>query len=116
MGTPRDTDASGSEARGVGTGAAPDNALCVRPCQGTGVLFFSVLPPPGARDVPASVAGEEAAVPQDPYSWHGGAAVGAAGKWTLQVFCEIPSGIRGDAALVDAFLRDRFRQLAPCEQ
>jgi hypothetical protein len=59
----------------------------------------------------------------DPTSWHGGAAVGAtnelggaqaAGKWTLQVFKEVPFGVRSAAALASFVSARRAQACAAC--
>mmetsp|Transcript_43849 Transcript_43849/g.103694 ORF Transcript_43849/g.103694 Transcript_43849/m.103694 type:complete len:452 (+) Transcript_43849:38-1393(+) len=48
----------------------------------------------------------------DPYSWHGGEAVGgAAAKWTLQKFKEVPVEHRSDDAEFAAFVARSRRQL-----
>ena len=84
-----------AQAANAGTG------LRVRPVSGLGVLFFS--------------AGLEGGV--DGQSWHGGAGVraGCGGKWTAQVFEELPAacGTPGDS---EADAREGFAQFMQGQQ
>eukprot|EP00927_Polykrikos_kofoidii_P066773 TRINITY_DN62339_c0_g1_i1.p1 TRINITY_DN62339_c0_g1~~TRINITY_DN62339_c0_g1_i1.p1 ORF type:complete len:450 (-),score=73.11 TRINITY_DN62339_c0_g1_i1:3-1352(-) len=81
------------------------DALRIQPRRGTAVLFFTLLGEEsslGVADCPPAC---------DPWSWHGGAAVtGDHGKWTLQIFKEVPPQHRGGAkeAAYIATLRRRI--------
>eukprot|EP00411_Alexandrium_monilatum_P076530 CAMPEP_0175490716 /NCGR_PEP_ID=MMETSP0096-20121207/1399_1 /TAXON_ID=311494 /ORGANISM="Alexandrium monilatum, Strain CCMP3105" /LENGTH=464 /DNA_ID=CAMNT_0016792635 /DNA_START=1 /DNA_END=1392 /DNA_ORIENTATION=+ len=92
--------------------AAP-GALRIAPRRGAAVLFFTLL----GEEGDAGLADGPPA--RDPWSWHGGAAVqGRLGKWTLQIFKEVPLEHRGgprEAAYVGALRRRALGAAATAE-
>mmetsp|Transcript_69988 Transcript_69988/g.193586 ORF Transcript_69988/g.193586 Transcript_69988/m.193586 type:complete len:476 (+) Transcript_69988:60-1487(+) len=94
-------------------------ALRVAPCRGAALLFFTLQ----GRE--RTAAEREACDPRytmapapDPRAWHGGTAVGGRlGKWTLQIFKEVPLSVRDQGPAKEAQyvaeLRDRLVRAAP---
>lgn len=77
--------------------------LRVTPQRGAAFVFFTLLGQkrPGEEQM---AGGKTASAPMpDPHAWHGGAAVkGTLGKWTLQIFKEVPLKNREEGPTAEA--------------
>ena len=102
----------------VECGSRAPGALRVSPQRGAALVFFTLLGRERTKE--EAEAGDERYAPApapDPHSWHGGSDVqGDIGKWTLQIFKEVPLAVRQEGpareARYVAELRERLARAA----